>query len=165
MKNQHNSSEKCTFELLSAYLDGEVTPSEREEVKQLLAEDAETQQLYRRLQILRDSCQTLPTPESQISATDLANTVFANIDGERKNRKRLLWGGGAIAAMLVAAIGSIFSESNNPVFQFAQKQDESLIIALNQPLIDMTVENEVIQTESLMLPLNHSLIEIPNNNE
>ncbi len=153
MSEQQNFSDKCTFELLSAYLDGEVTPAQSQQVQQWLANDPEIQQLYERLQVLRQGIHNLPTPEPEYSAQQLSHQVFAKIDRQRKHRKRWLWGGGAIAAMIVAAVGSIFSDT--PLLQLAQKEEtESLIIAFNHPPIELPVE------ESLMIPLDRSLIEI-----
>lgn len=161
MSSQHNVSDKCTFELLSAYLDGEVTASERQQVQEWLVSDPEVQHLYKRLQNLRDGFQHLPVCECQYSARDLSNGVFAKIDKQRKIRKTWLWGGGAIAAMLVTAMSNIFSESNTPVLQFAeQQQNESLMIAFNRPPIDIPQPNEVVETEALMIPIDRSLIEI-----
>ncbi|MDA0266416.1 MAG: transcriptional regulator [Cyanobacteria bacterium] len=50
------------FELLSAYLDGEVSPSEHRLVSTWLTSDPETQCLYRRLLYLRQGFQALPQP-------------------------------------------------------------------------------------------------------
>jgi anti-sigma factor RsiW len=161
MSNQHNVSDKCTFELLSAYLDGEVTSSERQQVQEWLVSDPEVQKLYQRLQNLRDGFQHLPVCGCEYSAQDLSNNVFAKIDQQRKIRKTWLWGGGAIAAMLVTAMSNIFSESNTPILQFAQQQqDESLMIAFNRPPIDIPQQNQAVQTEALMIPIDRSLIEM-----
>lgn len=161
MNHENNISDKCTFELLSAYLDGEVTASERQEVQKWLAEDPEVQQLYSRLQLLRDKFKTFPTPEPEYSAQDITNNVFAAIDEKQKTRKRWLWGGGAIAALVVATVGSIFSESNSPMLQFAQQEKtEALMIALNKPIIDIPSESE-----ALMIPLNQSIIDMPEETE
>jgi len=157
----HNSypSDKCTFELLSAYLDGEVTAEQRKEVQVLLAENPSAQQLYQRLLILRQEIQSLPTPQSQYTASDLSQSVFARVDREnRQQRKRWLWGGSAIAALVVATMGSVFSDSNSPTWQMAQ-QNESLVIALNEPLIQLPSENQNSQ-ESLMIPLSESLVHL-----
>lgn len=161
MTDKNNLSDKCTFELLSAYLDGEVTATEREQIQNLLRSDPETQQLYKRLQLLREGFQHLPMPEPEYSSQDLANQVFAHIDQERKTRKRWLWGGGAIAAMLIASLASIFAEPNRSILQFAGKEEtESLIIALNLPLIEISEEQQLKQTESLIIPIDRSLIDI-----
>ena len=160
MSEQQNFSDKCTFELLSAYLDGEVTREQRQQVQLWLTTDPQIQQLYQRLQVLRQGIHNLPTPEPEYSAQQLSNRVFAKIDRQRKDRKRWLWGGGAVAALVVAAVGSIFSDT--PLVQFANKEEtESLIIAFNHPPIELPTENQIRETESLMIPLDRSLIEIP----
>lgn len=160
MLNNHSyPSDKCTFELLSAYLDGEVTAQQRQEVQTLLAENPSAQQLYQRLLILRQEIQNLPTPQSQYTAADLSQSVFARVDRENhQKRKRWLWGGSAIAALVVATVGSIFSDSNSPTWQMAQ-QNEHLVIALNEPLIQLPPDNQNSQ-ESLMIPLSESLVDL-----
>ncbi len=55
--------EETRFELLSAYLDDEVTAEERKLVAQWLTEDANTQQMYQRLLMLRQAIRTAPVPE------------------------------------------------------------------------------------------------------
>lgn len=162
MSNHSYPPDKCTFELLSAYLDGEVTAQQRLEVQELLANDPEIQGLYRRLLFLRQELNNLPTPPSTCSAKQLSNAVFASIDREQKQRKMVLWGGGAIAAVILASVGGIFSPNRTPLLQMAQQNnstsdDEALVIALNEPLIDITPE------ESLMIPLDQSLLDLPRN--
>ena len=53
------------FELLSAYLDGEVTAAEKRQVEDWLANDPESQRLYGRLLKLRTGVQTIPAPAAQ----------------------------------------------------------------------------------------------------
>lgn len=164
MKDQHSNSDRCTFELLSAYLDGEVTASERQQVQEWLATDSEIRSLYGRLQLMRDRFQSLPHPQPTCSHQDLANNVFAKIDQRSKTRKRWFVGGGsAIAALVVATVGNVFSESNSPVLRFAQQpEEEALVIALNRPVIDIPPEKQQSEEEeSLMIPINHSLFEMP----
>lgn len=162
MTEPKNISDKCTFELLSAYLDSEVTPSERKQVEQLLKSDPQTQQLYKRLQLLRDGFQNLPSPEPQYSSQELANHVFTRIDQESKTRKRWFWGGTAIAAMLIASLATMLAQPNKPILKFAEEEEtESLMIALNRPLIEIPTEQKPQETESLMIPINHSLIDTP----
>ena len=55
-------SEEERFELLSAYLDDEVTPAERKQVAQWLMDDPQTLQMYRRLLMLRQAIRTAPVP-------------------------------------------------------------------------------------------------------
>jgi hypothetical protein len=162
MNNHDHFSDKCTFELLSAYIDGEVTPSERQQVQELLQNDSQVQQLYQRLQRLHEGFQTLPIPEPECSPESIAHRVFAQIDQQRKRRKTLIWGGTAIAALIVTAVGSIFSGENSPSFRFAnQEPKEELVIALNRPPVDIVIDQSMEETEPLMIPLGYSLIEMP----
>lgn len=57
------------FELLSAYLDGEVTADERQLVQQLLVNDPAAKRLYGRLLTLRHGFQTLPAQPCDGEAT------------------------------------------------------------------------------------------------
>lgn len=165
MTNHSYPPDKCTFELLSAYLDGEVTAEQRQEVQELLSNDPEIQCLYRRLLYLRQEINNLPIPKSEYSAQELSEAVFAKVDKQNKQRKIWLWGGGAIAAVLLTAVGSIFNDNRTPLLQMAQENqptsnNDSLIIALNEPIIEIPVKDN---EEALMIPLDHSLIDISQN--
>lgn len=159
MVNNHSyPADKCTFELLSAYLDGEVTAQQRQEVQTLLHNNPEAQQLYRRLLILRQKIHNLPIPEPEYSSSELSEAVFARVDQEdRHRRKRWVWGGSAIAALVVATVSGIFSESRTPIWQMAQQDDtqEHLIITLNEPLIELPEQRD---QEKLMIPLSEPLL-------
>ena len=163
--NHSYPPDKCTFELLSAYLDGEVTSEQRLQVQALLNQDPEIKALYKRLLVLREEIYNLPIPDSEYTPQQLSSAVFEKIDKQKKQRRFWLWGGGAIAAVLVATLGSIMNE-RTPLLQMAQDNklfpdNESLIIALNEPIIELPTENE-----SLAIPLDNSLLEIiENNNE
>ena len=72
--NALDVTKRDRFELISAYLDGEVTPAERLLVTNWLAHDPEVQNLYRRLLLLRQAFRTLPSstagtqdPKPQVS--------------------------------------------------------------------------------------------------
>jgi anti-sigma factor RsiW len=126
------------FELLSAYLDGEVTASERQQVEGLLANDAAFQHQYRQLQQMHRAFPQMPVPSSQSTET-LAAGVFGKID-RRRNRKFFWIGGSAIAASLVAALtglGGLFG-GNNSQMQFAVNKTNTpapLMVALNDPIL------------------------------
>ncbi|WP_373480862.1 anti-sigma factor [Geminocystis sp.] len=165
MTNHSYPPDKCTFELLSAYLDGEVTAEQRKEVQELLSNSEEIQGLYTRLLYLRQEINSLPTPQPEYSAKQLSDAVFAKVDQQNKQRKIWLWGGGAIAAVLLTAVGSLINDNRTPLLQMAQENSstsnkESLVIALNEPIIEMPVENN---QETLMIPLDHSLIDLSEN--
>jgi len=57
------------FELLSAYLDGEVTPEERKIVQHWMDTDPATQRLYRRLMRIRHGIQQVPPPSCDVEET------------------------------------------------------------------------------------------------
>jgi anti-sigma factor RsiW len=165
MTNHSYPPDKCTCELLSASLDGAVTAEQRQEVQELLSNDPEIQCLYRRLLYLRQEINNLPIPKSEYSAQELSEAVFAKVDKQNKQRKIWLWGGGAIAAVLLTAVGSIFNDNRTPLLQMAQENqptsvNDSLIIALNEPIIEIPVKDN---EEALMIPLDHSLIDISQN--
>ncbi|MGY6529265.1 MAG: anti-sigma factor family protein [Cyanobacterium sp.] len=162
MSNHSYPIDKCTFELLSAYLDGEVTPAQRKEVQELLAQDPETQGLYRRLLALRQEINSLPIPQPEYTPRQVCNGVFAQLDKEEKQKKRLVIGGGAIAITLLATIGGLFTGNRNPIWQMAQQssgEEESLMIALNEPLIELPVN---LEQEVLDIPLGQSLLDMIN---
>lgn len=163
MTNHSYPPDKCTFELLSAYLDGEVTAQQRQEVQELLANDPEIQSLYKRLLYLRDEFQNLPTPQPQYTPQQLSSKVFAKVDQENRRRKTYLWGGGAIAAVVVATIGGVLNGNRTPLLQMANQdnlhnKEENLVIALNEPVISIPSETN----ESLMIPLDQSLMDVIN---
>jgi len=140
-----DSQQRDRFELLSAFIDGEVTAAERKQVQELLTTDPEMQRLHSRLLMLRQGLQKLPVPAAETTARQAAEQVFSKID-RRRNLRTVIWGGGAIAALFVSALSGIFSGSQSPLGNFAansinpQKQEvatEPLMIAVNRPLLDI----------------------------
>lgn len=141
-----DSQQRDRFELISAFIDGEVTATERKQVQELLATDPEMQRLHSRLLMLRQGLQKLPVPVAETTAGQTAKQVFSKID-RRRNLRTVVWGGGAIAALFVSALSGIFSGSQSPLGNFAansintQKQEvateQPLMIAVNRPLLDI----------------------------
>ncbi|MBW4687225.1 MAG: zf-HC2 domain-containing protein [Komarekiella atlantica HA4396-MV6] len=139
------------FELLSAYLDGEVTAAERRQVEEWLANDASVQCLYARLLKLRQGLRTLPVPAAQQSPEAAVQQVFARL----RRRTRLAWtfGGAAIAACIIGAVSGVLPGGGAKAPQLAQK-----------PLIEptQTTSASIIPPASpLMVGLNNPVIEIP----
>ena len=134
------------FELLSAYLDGEVTPTERKQVEALLANDPAFQNKYRQLQKMQHAFPRMAVPSSQ-SAEALSAGVFAKLDRQR-NRKLGWIGGGAIAATLVAAVtglGGLFGD--NPQLQYAANKANipaPMMVALNDPILAIPAKGEQV---------------------
>ena len=138
---QMDSLQRDRFELLSAYLDGEVTAAERKQVQELLATDTGMQHLHRRLMMLRQGMQQLPVPTPEVTAQETAQQVFARID-RRRTRRTALWGGAAIAALFVSAVSAVFPVTRSWVPQMAQAPkpetaSEPLMIAVNRPVIEI----------------------------
>ncbi|UBF27972.1 zf-HC2 domain-containing protein [Kovacikia minuta CCNUW1] len=132
------------FELLSAYLDGEVTAAERKQVEEWLANDPTVQQLHTRLLKLRHAFQTIPTPSPQQSAQETVDQVFARV--ERKSRLSLIWGGAALAALFVGVLATLSMGDRSFAPQIASSPEqiespqtgttsETLLVALDRPLV------------------------------
>ncbi len=158
---QVDSLQRDRFELLSAYIDGEVTAPERKQVQELLATDSEMKRLYTRLMKLRQEIQQLPVPASTVTAQQTAEQVFVRID-RRRNRRTVIWGGAAIAALFVSAVSGILPGSRSLVPQLAQNHisQPPLEIALNQPVIEIpksAVANQEMGVQPSTVP--HDLYE------
>ena len=121
------------FELLSAYLDGEVTAAERREVETWLEHDPETKRLYERLLNLRQGIGTLPVP-TQEPVEQTIQQVYQRIH-RRSQRQAIVWGGTAIAAVFVGAIATL---PNSPIAQLARlSKIEPLMVAINDPVVEI----------------------------
>ena len=145
-----NEAQRDRFELLSAYLDGEVTATERKQVEDWLAHDPVVQRLHSRLLKLRQGFQSLPVPTPERSTQQMMDQVFAQV--ERRPKLSLIWGGAAaIAALFVGAL-SLGLPGQSPLPQIAQSPrsqpsttkpapqtspSEPLLVALDQPLVTL----------------------------
>ncbi|MEG3920960.1 zf-HC2 domain-containing protein [Microcoleus sp. POL10_C6] len=145
------------FELLSAYLDGEVTATERRQVEEWLTNDPTTKRLYSRLLMMQQSFQAMPVPPAEQSAEELATKVLQRV--ERKPKQTWILGGGAIAALLIAVVSGVGGGRQLFAPQFAQSpvpaESDGLIMALNEPLVEMVNPND------LMLGVNAPIMDIP----
>lgn len=138
------------FELLSAYLDGEVTAAERRQVEEWLANDASVKCLYARLLKLRQGLRSLPVPESQQPTETIIQQVFTRLN----RRSRLLWAcsGAAVAACVIGAISGVLPGGESQNLQFAQQ-------SISEPA--QTTPVTAVPTSRLMVALNNPVIEIP----
>ncbi|MGD1860241.1 MAG: anti-sigma factor family protein [Leptolyngbyaceae cyanobacterium] len=132
-----DATKRDRFELLSAYLDGEVSPDERRLVATWLDKDPEAQCLYRRLLQLRQGFQGLNS-NSQLDypPCDAADQVI-----RRLNRRFRMTCMAGMTAAAVAVIG-VFSGALNPIERLgggtisaSSASEDSLEIALDQPPI------------------------------
>jgi hypothetical protein len=138
------------FELLSAYLDGEVTATERKQVEEWLVNDQSVKTLYNRLLKLRQSLRTLPIPESQQPIEETVEKVLGKLQ-RRRFKLAGLFGGAAIAACAFGALSGIFS-GDSRVIQFASRPTELSNTATTKPNF---------ATTSLKIAINNPVIEIP----
>lgn len=145
------------FELLSAYLDGEVTAAERRQVEDWLTNDPTTKRLYSRLLRMQQSFQAMPVPAAEKSAQELATKVLQRV--ERKSKQTWILGGSAIAALLIAVVSGVGGDRQLFAPQFARSpvpaESDGLIVALNEPLV------EIVNPNDLMLGVNAPIMDIP----
>jgi anti-sigma factor RsiW len=90
------------FELLSAYLDGEVSAAERKQVEAWLDQDPKLQQTYQQLLTLQNGLKVMPVAASSMQPEQLAKQVLMRVD---RSRRTWIWGG--IGAAVAVAMGSV----------------------------------------------------------
>jgi anti-sigma factor RsiW len=139
------------FSLLSAYIDGEATPEERRQVNQWLDNDPDVKSLYLHLLRIRQNLQQMPVPQSSQPASETVERFFWLLD-QRRRRTMLKMGGGAIAALFVAALSGLVPGVPS-VTQLANSSDnnvesQQLMIALNRPIVP-------IPKAAVAVPMNH----------
>ncbi|MEM6251438.1 MAG: hypothetical protein AAF821_00820 [Cyanobacteria bacterium P01_D01_bin.156] len=72
----HFYDEETRFELLSAYMDDEVTSEERQLVTQWIKDDPVVQQMYQQLLMLRQAIRRAPIPMSETSVLKVPTPGF-----------------------------------------------------------------------------------------
>jgi predicted anti-sigma-YlaC factor YlaD len=135
-----DATKRDRFELLSAYLDGEVTPAERQQVLCWLQDSDDARCLYNRLLNLRQGIRTQACPP----ACD-ADATLVGVFDQLNHRIRLA----TMACAGVAAIGVINLLSGagvgGGVWRMAtMSQPETLHIALDQPAFPIPEASMVI---------------------
>ncbi|MEP0817073.1 MULTISPECIES: anti-sigma factor [Trichocoleus] len=144
------------FELLSAYLDGEVTAAERKQVEEWLATDPVVKRLYTRLLELRQGLQAMPVPAASQSVDQTVDAVFKRVN--RRPKQLLLWGGAAVAALFVGAVSGFLPGNNSFSPQFAQSPIEGSGAAQNAQLPSSA---QPVNSDALMIALDQPVVEIP----
>ncbi len=131
------------FELLSAYLDGEVTAAQRQQVEDWLGNDPEVQSLYARLLKLRQGLRSLPVPPAEQPVDVTIDQVFGRLN--RRPRRAVVWGGAAIAALFIGALSTLSTGRQFISPQLAQSPApavapvEPLMVALNKPVVKIPI--------------------------
>ncbi|WP_035799551.1 anti-sigma factor family protein [Crocosphaera chwakensis] len=134
--NMDNQFER--FELLSAYMDGELTAQERKQVQQWLDNDPEFHQLYKQLLRVQRETTTIPIPESSVSVDDLSQGVFDTIDRQDRRKRGLIASGIGIAAVIVGSIAHVsLQDGLFPRYARTNGESEALTIALNRPVVEI----------------------------
>lgn len=141
--NEMSNPKLECFELLSAYLDNEVSVEERRQVQHWLDNDPEIKKLYLQLSRLNQGVQNISAPQEAISAKQLSNQVFQSIDRSQRKRKLFIWGGGAIAALVLATVSNLFTGSGNiPALRLAESSEPETVsqpimvaVAVNKPAV------------------------------
>ncbi|MFM6268866.1 MAG: anti-sigma factor family protein [Dolichospermum sp.] len=135
------------FELLSAYLDGEVTATERRQVEQWLSTDASVKCLYKRLLNLRQGLQNIPVPPTNQSSETTIEQVLKRV--ERPYNLIWLFGGAALAACILGTVSYLFPNNSSRILEMAETteltpvvtqpvaSDSSLMVALNKPVMEI----------------------------
>ena len=103
------------FELLSAYLDGEVTAAERQQVEAWLDSDADVQRLYKRLLKLRQGIQSLSLHSSEQPRHSLKQSTEQTIEQvlrrlDRRPKLSWIYGGATAAVLCILALFPQFFE-------------------------------------------------------
>lgn len=133
------------FELLSAYIDGELTPSEQNEVQTWLDQDPEIKHLYTNLLALQGQMQHSIAPPSDKTVVEITAEVFQSIDRSRLWQRKLFWGASAIAASYLATISGIVPGIGNSSLRMAEisppatvtSNSVMLAVAVNKPAINI----------------------------
>ncbi|MGK7891037.1 MAG: anti-sigma factor [Leptolyngbyaceae cyanobacterium] len=122
------------FELLSAYMDGEVTALEKRQVEQWLVEDQNFRCLYGRLRQLRHGLKTMPVPTtSQVSIDETIEAVCKKVD--RRPQVLLALVGTAITVLAASLVPPVRVQFANFLKEIPQPPAESLKIDLNTPVL------------------------------
>lgn len=145
------------FEMLSAYLDGEVTAEERRQVEAWLATDPVVQRLYDRLLKLRQGVQTMPVPASTQSVEQTIDKVFTRVN--RRPKMALMWGGAAVAALVVGAISGVLPGGRSWEPQFAQSSIEK--VNPTQAMGGIESASTAVRSDALMIALDQPVVQIP----
>jgi anti-sigma factor RsiW len=118
------------FELLSAYLDGEVTPGERQYVLSWLKDDPSARCLYNRLLTLRQGLRTQACPlNTEVEST--LTGVFHSVN--RRLRLVTMATAGVVAMGIIQILSGEVGGGYGPWRSALVAQPEVLQIALDKP--------------------------------
>lgn len=166
MNDLHTLTMDERFELLSAYLDNEVTSEERQRVEVWLRKDASLKRQYDSLQAMSQQFQVLEAPVCSASVEQTLDAVLKRVD--RRPRLTMLAGLGTAAAALVATVASLSGDggftpqivSRSPEIQSPTIQvPTSVAVTGTTSLTPGTPASE--KPHSLLLALERPPVKIP----
>lgn len=139
-----DATKRDRFELLSAYLDGEVTPEERQQVLCWLKQDDGARTLYNRLLTLRQGLRT----QSVSSACDPEETIAGVFHGLNHRLRMVTMAGLGVAAIGVINLLSGGAGVGNSSWRMATNaHPESLKIALDRPAFPIPEASPAMTTD------------------
>ncbi len=165
MDNQYPLLEAEQFDLLSAYLDGDVSPLEQQQVEAWLAEDPKVRQIYQQMQSIQLNLQSMPEVMPAVSPDVIVDQVMSRLD---RRERRWRWSGiGAAAAVLLGALSSVLVGSPGGILQTASQPDSEQPKALSSPVNEQSSSVAAVSAPSendpsmLMLALDRPPVDIP----
>ena len=148
------------FEMVSAYIDGELTASERNLVQTWLDQDPEVKRLYTQLLTLQSQMQNSWAPPSDTSVSEISLKVFREIDRTCHRQRRLMWGSGVLAASIFAALSGIIPGIAPFSFRMANLDSPTpvmsdsvmLAVTINEPAVNIpkAANGYLIKTPNLI---------------
>ncbi|MEA5463063.1 anti-sigma factor family protein [Leptothoe sp. PORK10 BA2] len=115
--------EEERFELLSAYLDDEVTAAERQQVAQWLMDEPHTLQMYRRLLMLRQAIRTAPVqPQPSLQVPTPPKRVWRTLSSPTVHRVVIF----AISIALISGLMQLTTVSGRQQLREAWQYIKSL---------------------------------------
>ncbi len=125
-----NMIDQHKFELLSCYLDGEVTPTEKSLVEEWIAQDQDFALCYQQ-QLKLKAIWQVPVTTNTVPEYSFDRT-WQHIQSRRQ--QSWLTRGIALLGLGIISFGGLFVAQR---YSWQQAQEEPVIIALEQPLLPM----------------------------
>ncbi len=130
------------FELLSAYIDGEVTPAERYQVQNWIDADPEFKRVYLRLIRLQTAIPHIPFSPS-IDTDTLSQRVWEKIETQNRWHTARVWSSITVAAVLIAACSSVLINPFQPSLQQA-RLNEGAVNTLDEESLDIAISESML---------------------
>lgn len=127
--NAKEATAQERFELLSAYIDQEVSTAEKLQVEKWLKSDSNYHSQYQQLLQVKKLLLDLPAPNSECQVNKVITKITV-----RSQRKIAV--GIAAIALVIASFGSVFTINRWKVAEDSSRE-EQLILAMEEPIVPM----------------------------